>query len=146
MTFDPDLDPDVAAAARQVFDAAARLETVGLRVERTDLEGLWRPTPVTEELMSALAAMTGASEELQGYAERVRNGECPWDRIESLARPVPPEVAALKASPSYLWNWDPRPQAPPVRSPKPRGDDGVVGPSDWPDDFDDYPAQRRWYT
>jgi hypothetical protein len=31
-----------------------------------------------------------------------------------------------------------------VPPPTSRRDDNVVGPSDWPDDFDEYPGQRTW--
>ncbi len=146
--FDSNLDPNVEAAARKVFSAAADLETASLRVERTDIEQLWdAPTPVTGGLLAELAAMPNASPELKAYAERVRSGECQWEQIELLARPIPPEIAELKSSPSFTWQWDPEPEQPPTPAPVRRTqpkDDNVVGPTDWPDDFDDYPTQRSW--
>ncbi|NKY86373.1 hypothetical protein [Nocardia veterana] len=147
---DPNLDPGVENAARKVFDAAADLETASLRAERTDIEQLWStPTPVTGGLLAELAAMPNSSPALKDYAERVRAGECQWEQIELLARPVPPEIAELKSSPSFRWDWTPpaTPVAVPAgvsaRRPQPK-DDNVVGPSDWPDDFDEYPTQRSW--
>lgn len=146
---DPNLDPEAEAMARRVLNAADDLETAGLRVERTALEDLWRdPILVNEGLMSALAAIPNASPELKAYAARVEAGECRWPDIELFARPLPPEVADLKNSPSYVWTWstvepvsDP---APPKPSSRRKQDAGVVGPADWPDDFDEYPTQRTW--
>ncbi|MFD4403326.1 hypothetical protein ACFWPH_11225 [Nocardia sp. NPDC058499] len=143
---DPNLDQGVESMARRVLAAAERLETASLRVERTDLADLWNePVPVTEGLMAAVASMPNASAELKSYAARVAAGECLWPDIEHIARPVPPEVAELKNSPSYSWAWG----APPVpETPVPRPvlkrTENVVGPSDWPDDFDEYPTQRTW--
>lgn len=144
---DPNLDPGVEAMACRVLTAAQRLETASLRVEHTVFEDLWNePVPVSEELMASLAAMPNASPELRHYGARVEAGECRWPDIEQFARPVPPEVAELKNSPSYVWIWGPPGSAPETPMPRPiaRRDDNVVGPSDWPDDFDEYPAQRTW--
>ncbi|WP_245550806.1 hypothetical protein [Nocardia paucivorans] len=146
MLDDPNLDPEVEAMARRVLNAADDLETASLRVERTVLEDLWRdPILVNEGLMSALAAIPNASPELKAYAARVEAGECRWPEIELMARPVPPEVAELKNSPSYAWTWDiPEPVAEPTPPPQRKKAPGVVGPTDWPDDFDEYPTQRTW--
>jgi hypothetical protein len=144
---DPNLEPGVESMARRVLAAAERLETASLRVERTVLEDLWSdPVPVTEELMASVASVPNASPELRHYSARVEAGECRWQDIEQFARPVPPEVAELKNSPSYIWTWDAPASAPetPMPPPKSRRDDNVVGPSDWPDDFDEYPGQRTW--
>lgn len=141
---DPYLDPQVEAMARRVLSAATDLETFVLRVERTNLDELQaEPSRVTDELMRRLAAMPIASMELKAFAERVDRGECTWSEIETLARPVPPEVAELKASPSYTWVWT-TPTAPPVQSEYQLQESGVVGPSDWPEDYEDYPTQRSW--
>ncbi|MGY1896624.1 hypothetical protein ACW9HR_05505 [Nocardia gipuzkoensis] len=145
---EPDLDPEIEAAARRVMDGVDDLRTAHLRVERMNVaEILRRPTPVTEELMFDLAALPHASPELRAYAELVHNGECQWAEIEVLARPLPPEVADLKASPNFIWNWNPQPPPTPPASPpsnRPRRAGNVVGPSDWPDDFDEYPGQKSW--
>ncbi|MGW1739270.1 hypothetical protein ACWCPQ_10715 [Nocardia sp. NPDC001965] len=144
---DPNLDPGVESMARRVLAAAERLESASLRVERAVLDDLWsEPVPVTEEFMASLAAMRNASPELRQYSARVEAGECRWPDIEQFARPTPPEIAELKNSPSYVWKWGAPAFAPqtPAPSPAVRRDDNVVGPSDWPDDFDDYPEQRTW--
>lgn len=143
---DPNLDPAVEAAARRVLDSVDDLRTVRLRVERMDVSGILNePTLVTEELLFELAALPYASPGLRAYAERVRAGECRWSEIELLAWPLPPEVVDLKSSPRFIWPWDPQanPPAPPSSPPPPR-DPGVIGPSDWPDDFDEYPDQKSW--
>ena len=145
---DPNLDPRIEAVFRKLMNAADDLETVRLRVERTDVaEILNQPSPVTDDLMSALAAAPNASSELAAYAARVTAGEVRWCDIEQLARPVPREVAELKASPNFIWQWTPQPPSPPPSQPVLRPTatkDNVVGPSDWPDDFDDYPTQKSW--
>ena len=143
---DPNLDQGVENMARRVLAAAERLETASLRVERTNFEDLWsEPVPVTEGLMGAVASMPNSSAELKSYAARVEAGECVWSDIERIARPVPPEVAELKNSPSYSWAWGaPRVPEPPVPRPVSKHEENVVGPSDWPDDFDEYPTQRTW--
>ncbi|WP_233434303.1 hypothetical protein [Nocardia yamanashiensis] len=140
--FDPNLDPGVERAARQVMDAAYELETIGMRVERTEpAELVNERTPVTDGLMCQLAAAEFASAGLRQYAARVERGECEWCDIERLARPVPPEVAYLKSAPSFRWIWDalPPPDAPRI----PKGEKSV-GPSDWPDDFEYYPKGNSW--
>ncbi|MEV0332086.1 hypothetical protein [Nocardia sp. NPDC050717] len=105
-SYDPDLDPAVEAAARRVDRAIADLDTASLQVASIDVHAiLSTPTVVTEEFMANLAAVPGMSAELYAYAERVRAGECRWSEIESCARPVPPEVVDLKASPQFVWNW-----------------------------------------
>ncbi|MFC8047600.1 hypothetical protein [Nocardia sp. NPDC057353] len=139
---DPDVEPAIEAAARRVLDSVDDLRTVRLRVERMDVSALLRqPTVVTEELMAEFAALPHASPELREYAERVRAGECAWADIERSARPLPPEVADLKSSPRFVWPWTPQPE-PPAPPPRPRS--GVVGPSDWPDDFEEYPDGKSW--
>ncbi|MFR9752276.1 hypothetical protein ACL02S_14740 [Nocardia sp. 004] len=148
---EPDLDPEIEAAARRVMDGVDDLRTARLRAERMDVaEILRQPTPVTAELMSDLAALPHASPELRAYAERVRTGECRWSEIELFARPLPPEAVELKASPNFLWEWHSQPPPPPPSpppapsSPRTKRADNVVGPSDWPDDFDEYPGPKSW--
>ncbi|MCQ4117754.1 hypothetical protein [Rhodococcus tibetensis] len=134
-----DLDPAVEAAFRKLSDAADRLETVRIRTERTAVADLVdEPTPVTEGVMFELAAMPQSSPELKTYATRVDNGECTWPEIERRAWPLPPEVTELKDSRYFTWLWSSPP--PP---PSPRGA-ATVGPTDWPDDYDGYPAPKSW--
>ncbi len=151
---EPNLDPAVEALVRGVMSAVDDLRTARIQLENLDVSALLHEvTEVTEEFMSNLAAAPGASPALRAYAERVRVGECRWCDIEQLARPVPPEVAELKNSPQFEWKWNPEPPPPPAPPPpatpppplrrtSPRDD--VVGPSDWPDDFDDYPTGKSW--
>lgn len=54
------------------------------------------------------------------------------------------EVAELTLSPAYEWKWSPGERAEPDASPRRGPQQGVVGPSDWPDDLDDYPTSRSW--
>jgi hypothetical protein len=150
---EPDLDPEVEAIARKVMDAVDNLRTANIRLANIDIDELFDgATEVTEEFISMVANMDTASPALATYAERVRNGECRWCDIEALASPVPPEVTEMKSSPLFIWKWTPDPpQAPtpppaptwpPTRRPQPG--ETVVGPSDWPDEFEDYPDERRW--
>ncbi|WP_433726078.1 hypothetical protein ACQP0C_32140 [Nocardia sp. CA-129566] len=142
---EPNLDPEVDAAVRNLMAAVADLDTARIQFENLDISALFgEPTTVDEEFMSDLAAVPTASPELQAFAARVHHGECQWREIEQLARPLPPEVAELKISPRFTWQWDPQPP-PPAVEPRPRRrDNNTVGPSDWPDDFDEYPASRSW--
>lgn len=149
--FEPDLDPKIEAVARRVMNAVGDLETARLRLERTELTELWsEPIPVTEGLLQRMADSSASSPELKAYAMRVAAGECRWCDIERLARPLPPEVPELKSLPAFEWKWNavpPAPVAPPSLPPvqRPRaGREEVVGPSDWPDDFDEYPEGRTW--
>lgn len=145
---EPNLDPDVEALVRNVMGAVDEVRTARIRLENVDVPAvLHEPTEVTQEFMSDLAASEVASPALRAYADRVRNGECFWWEIEVRARPVPPEVADLKNSPNFLWRWNPEPPPvenppPPRPSPIPGGE--VVGPSDWPDDLDEYPGTKSW--
>ncbi|WP_245839156.1 hypothetical protein [Nocardia donostiensis] len=148
---DPNLDPEIEAAARRVMDSIDGLRTARIRAENMDVASvLHEPTVVTDELMFEFAALPYASPELRYYAERVRNGECRWQEIELLMRPLPPEVLDLRSSPNFIWPWKPEPPPPPpAASTSPgqqrqRNADRVVGPSDWPDDFDDYPGSKSW--
>jgi len=148
---EPNLDPAVEALVREVMDAVDDLRTARIRLENLDVsELLHEQTVVDEEFMSNLAAADIASPELRAYAERVRNGECQWRDIELLARPVPPEIVELKNSPNFVWRWDPEPPPPPSPpvppTPRPRPGETVVGPSDWPDDFDEYPTDTPWWA
>ncbi|MEV0945340.1 hypothetical protein [Rhodococcus sp. NPDC049939] len=134
-----DLDPSVETAFRKLSDAADRLETVRIRTERTVIADLVNePTPVTEGLMFELASMPNSSPELRAYAARVDSGECTWREIEQRARPVPPEVAELKDSPYFTWPWAPAPQPPEPKTVS------SVGPTNWPDDYDEYPTPKSW--
>lgn len=153
-TREPDLDPDVEAVVRKVRDAVDRLRTATIRLADIEIDELFdRPTEVTEEFIAMVAAMDSASPGLKAYAERVANGECRWSDIESLAHPLPPEVTEMRSSPRFVWPWSPEPAhapPPPARASstpdvqRPRLRDTVVGPSDWPDDFEEYPTERRW--
>ncbi|UFS95472.1 hypothetical protein [Nocardia huaxiensis] len=126
---EPDLDPAVEALVRDVMGAVDDLRTARMRLENLDIQSMLNePTEVTAEFMSILAASEGASPALQAYAERVRNGECHWRDIELLARPIPPEIADLKNSPQFVWNWNPEPS-----------DAG-----DRHDDFDAEPPNGSW--
>jgi len=142
---DPNLDPAVEAMARRVLAAAADLETASAELERTDFAELWKgATVVTEELMRALAAMPVTSMELKVYGARVDRGECSWSEIEQMVCPLPPEVQELKGSPAYVWRWSVPAASPATDTAVLSGGSGVVGPSDWPDDFDEYPTQQSW--
>ncbi|WP_410872289.1 hypothetical protein [Nocardia sp. A7] len=152
---EPDLDAEVEAFARKVMDAADNLRTATIRLTSIDVDELFNSaTEVTEEFISMVAGMDTASPALKAYADRVAAGECRWCDIETLARPVPPEVAEMKSLPQeFTWKWAPEPpQAPPPPTWPPtqtstgrfRPADGAVGPSDWPDEFEDYPDDRPW--
>ncbi|MEV0332141.1 hypothetical protein [Nocardia sp. NPDC050717] len=151
---EPDLDPTVEALARKVMDAVDNLRTATIRLASIDVDELFDgATEVTEEFMATIAGMDTASPALKAYAERVAAGECRWADIESMARPVPPEVAEMKGSPrEFTWKWSPEPPQAPASEPnwpppptrRTRAGEAVVGPSDWPDDFEEHPDERRW--
>lgn len=155
---EPNLDAEVEAFARKVMDAADDLRTATIRLTSLDVEQLFdSATEVTEEFISMVAGMDTASPALKAYAERVAAGECRWCDIETLARPVPPEVAEMKSLPQeFIWKWTPEPPQAPPPPPPPvwppaqtstgrfRPADNVVGPSDWPEDFEDFPDDRPW--
>ncbi|WP_280217590.1 hypothetical protein [Nocardia neocaledoniensis] len=150
-TSEPDLDPAVEAAAARVREAIDDLRTARIQAENMDVHAiLTEPTTVTEEFMSNLASLPSASPELQAYGIRVRDGECRWAEIEMTINPLPPEVDDLKASPAFIWRWssespsDTEPPMAPTTTPAHRPGEKVAGPSDWPDDFDEYPQQRSW--
>ncbi|MBF6127824.1 hypothetical protein [Nocardia brasiliensis] len=149
---EPDLDPEVEAIARKVMAAVDNLRTATIRLADINIDALFDgATEVNEEFITMVAGMDTASPALKAYAARVAAGECRWSDIETLANPVPPEVAEMKGSPEFIWRWSPEPPAEPTPpsattwtpTRRPRPDDNVVGPSDWPDDFDDYPDERR---
>ncbi|MEU7141375.1 hypothetical protein ABZ942_18110 [Nocardia sp. NPDC046473] len=143
---DPNVDPAVEAAYRGLMDAVDDLRTVRIRLDNFDLQAfLDEPTEIDEEFMRLLAARPGASPELVAFAIRVQNGECRWPDIEALARPWPPELAELRTSDRFIWKWTPEtPVTQPDSHISARADPSVVGPSDWPDDFDDYPGRKSW--
>ncbi|WP_280434078.1 hypothetical protein [Nocardia carnea] len=140
-----DADPTVEAAFRNLLGAVDNLRTARIRMDNFDMQAfLDEPTEVTDEFMRVLAMRPGASPELTDYWMRVQRGECQWSEIEIWARPLPPEVAEIKSSDRFIWNWNAEPPAPEPPPQRPRRESGTVGPSDWPDDFDDYPEQRSW--
>lgn len=115
-----------------------------MRLDATDMQAfLDEPTEVTDEFMRAPATRPGVSPGLADYWLRVQRGECQWSEIEIHARPLPPEVVEMKSSSRFVWKWSAVPPEP-ERSLRPRSDPGTVEPSDWPDDFDEYPGQRSW--
>lgn len=142
---DPDADPETAAAFRSLMDAVDDLRTARIRMENFDMQAfLDQPTEVTEEFMRVLAGVPGASPELVAYAARVANGECRWSEIEKLLQPLPAEVAEVRSSDRFIWTWsEPEPTTPTTYFRQTRTDPKTVGPSDWPDDFDDHPDQQR---
>lgn len=147
---DLDVDPEVESAYRKLMSSVDDLRTSCIRMENFDVQGYFNePTEVTEEFMQVLAEAPGVSPELAGYGMRVRSGECRWSDIEFYLRPLPPEVSEIKASDRFIWNWSATPPPPPPPSAperiRPRAQPDVVGPSDWPDDFDEHPStQRGW--
>ena len=149
-----DLDPTVEALVNDVMSAVDDLQTACIRLENTDVSAILHETTlVTEEFMFTLASADIASADLKLYADRVRDRECRWNDIEFMANPIPIEVAQLKASPEFIWQWGnsdhsvnqfPSQPASDTR-PSQRGEN-VVGPSDWPDDFEDYPGDVPWWA
>lgn len=98
-----DVPPELRSIYNKIMNAAAQVETAAIRLDRVS-NGDWDSrTDVTDELMDALAAKEGASPELRQYAERVANGECRWDQIESRVKVLPIEVIELKQSPRVIW-------------------------------------------
>ncbi|MFG3619386.1 hypothetical protein [Nocardia sp. NPDC047654] len=164
---DPDLDPEVETQLRAFMASAADLSTATIQLDNVSLDDIVQPIQVEENFMTWLATAPDASPQLRQYATQVTAGYCTWPEIEKyLAPSLPPEVVALKSSPRYIWMWavsEPDPPATtassaPPGSPPPRPEQttqipdrrrvrepDTVGPSDWPDDFDDHPStQRSW--
>ncbi|MGY2011952.1 hypothetical protein ACW9HC_33695 [Nocardia gipuzkoensis] len=161
---DPDLDPEIETPLRAFMASAADLSTATIQLDNASLDDIVQPIRVEEKFMTWLASSPDASPQLRQYAAQVLAGHSTWPEIEKhLAPDLPPEVTALKSSPHYIWPWavsEPDPPATTVPSaspPPPRPDQTMhspshrrqapetVGPSDWPDDFDDHPStQRSW--
>ncbi|GEM30041.1 hypothetical protein NN3_10480 [Nocardia neocaledoniensis NBRC 108232] len=140
------LDSGVEALVREVMGAVDDLRTARIQLDNLDVDALMtEPTMVDAEFMSALAAADQASPALVAFAARVREGDCTWGEIEFTAGTVPPEVFELKNSPQFVWQWaSPAPPEPPS-VPRTKLEPDAVGPSDWPDDFDEYPdGGRSW--
>ncbi|WP_415976080.1 hypothetical protein [Rhodococcus sp. 077-4] len=83
-----------------IFDRMAEHRA---QVQRTPLPSFDQPRVVDSSLLYDMASLPGASPELQAYALRVGAGECRWDEVEALSRPVPPEVAEMKRDPTLIW-------------------------------------------
>ncbi|MGW4330675.1 hypothetical protein ACWEKR_32885 [Nocardia sp. NPDC004573] len=165
---DPHLDPEVETHLRAFMASAADLSTATAQLDNASLEDIVQPIRVEEKFMTWLASAPDASPQLRQYGAQVLAGYCTWPEIEKhLALGLPPEVVALKSSPRYIWPWamsepDPSATTAPsglsggLLSPRPdrtmqspgrrmRQEPDTVGPSDWPDDFEDHPStQRSW--
>lgn len=138
---EPNADPAVEAALRDLMGAVEDLRTARIRMENFDMQAfLDEPTEVTDDFMWMLAQRPEASAELVAYAALVRDRGYRWSDIEKLAWPLPFEVHDLKTSDRFIWKWT---AESPATHPDPRRDapagPNVVGPSDWPDDFEEYP-------
>lgn len=105
-------DPLVRRAMRRMTEAFDRLAQTRADVERTPVPRFDGQRVVDSSMMFGIASLPGASAELKAYAFRVGTGECCWDEIESLCRPVPREVAELKLDPLVIW-FPPRRALPP---------------------------------
>ena len=99
---DPD-DPVLRQALRKMTDAFDRMAETRAQVDRTPPPTCAEQRVVDGSLLYDLASLPGASAELRAFAIRVGAGECRWDEIETLSRPVPPEVAELKGDPLLIW-------------------------------------------
>lgn len=98
-----DVPPGLRSIYNKVTNAAAQVETAAIRLDRVSNGDQDPRVDATDELMNALAAKEGASPELRQYAERVANGECRWDQIESRMKILPIQVIELKQSPRVIW-------------------------------------------
>ncbi|MBF6351505.1 hypothetical protein IU448_21185 [Nocardia flavorosea] len=161
---DPNLDPEIETQLRSFLASSADLATATIQLENLSLDDIVPPIRVDENYMSLLASAPSASASLQQYAAQVAAGYCTWPEIEyRLAAGLPPEVVELKSSPKYVWQWgvsEPDSSAPTANPAGPasahteppaqrldrrrRAEPETVGPSDWPDEFDEYPTQRNW--
>ena len=88
---------------RRIHRAVTDLDSAVIRAQRFAGAGRDRRIEVDETLLEQLAAGEDASPELRRYAARVAAGQCHWFEIEMVARPVPPEVAELRADPRLRW-------------------------------------------
>lgn len=109
-------DPLLRLALQKMTDAFDRMAHTRAEIERTPVPSFGEPRTIDSALMFDIALLPGASPELRAYALRVAAGECTWDEIETLARPVPPEVAELKRDPMLIW-------FPPKRTPTSNDDE-----------------------
>ena len=96
-------DPILRRAVQKMTDAFDRMAQTRAEVERTPLSSIDEPRNVDGALMFAIASLASASPELRAYAGRVAAGECSWDEIETLSRPVPPEIGELKRDTALIW-------------------------------------------
>ncbi|MFD4457001.1 hypothetical protein [Nocardia sp. NPDC058480] len=138
---EPDADPVIEAAVRDLMGAVDDLRTACIRIDNFDMEAYFaEPTEVTDDFMWILAERPGASAELVSYALLVRDRGYRWSDVEKFAWPLPPEIAELKSSDRFLWMWSSEyaaSQSDP--SQEVRRDSNAVGPSDWDDEFDQSP-------
>lgn len=111
-----------------------------------------------EKYLDQLAALPGASQLLHNYGGGVMRGDYSWRQIVEGSWQKPPEILQLleqglpfrltesaappSAAPTSVQEWRPAPVPPQNPAPRHR-DPGMVGPSDWPDDFDDYPDNNK---
>lgn len=155
-----DIPPAAEAAIRQFRSSLADLSTFTHELRNKPLP---RPAEfvVDEQYLTQLAALPGASRLLRTYADGVDRGDYSWRQVVEGRWQKPPEILQLleqgvpfrladPAVPSPAVADDPAPQWRPVPAATPapgRRDPGVVGPSDWPDDLDDYPdGTKSWLT
>lgn len=93
-------------------DAFDRMAQSRAEAERAPVPSVDLRRVVDDSLMYGIASLPGASPELRAFAVRVSAGECSWHDVETLARPVPPEIAELQRDPTLVW-FPPRPALPP---------------------------------
>ncbi|MGA9871558.1 MAG: hypothetical protein WBQ44_10510 [Rhodococcus sp. (in: high G+C Gram-positive bacteria)] len=96
-------DPTLRSAVQKMMNAFEHMAHTRASVERTPIPSFDQPKAVDSSMMFAIASLPGASPELRAFASRVGAGECGWDEIETLSRPVPREVAELKSDPMVIW-------------------------------------------
>lgn len=96
-------DPLLRHALQKMTDAFSAMARTRAEVERTPIPSFDGPRTVDSSMMYDIASLPGASTELRAFAARVAAGECRWDQIDTLSRPVPREVADLKNDPNVIW-------------------------------------------
>lgn len=155
------LDPEIEEAVASALSAAADLATARIQLDNLELGDILTPLVVDAAFLQQLANAQDASREMQDCARQVSNGRH-WEEIEQWARPMPPELVAIRGSASFEWTFPPcaeqsvhMPDSPghgysasdpsTARSESFRPSPGVVGPSDWPDDEDEYPEEVNWF-
>lgn len=141
----------------EVLAAAADLATARIQLENRDPSEIYAPVIVDAEFLQDWANRSDISPEFRACAQQISTART-WETIESWAKPLPPEILEMKSSRNYQWvfpgpvadshiqnSMECKPFIAPYRTSTPIVRDNTVGPSDMPDDMDEYQTETDWF-